>query len=79
MRVKEFSNEYLEVKQGKLFCLACREELSQKHNKKSGNKHKNCKEALVKREARERLTLNSTIRLSTNSFHVGKSLQSQSC
>ena len=57
--VKEFLNECLTVRQGKLFCCACREELSLKKSTVknhifSGNKHKNSKELLAKREARER-------------------------
>ena len=57
--MKEFPNECLEVRHCKLFCFACREELSLKKSTAinhiySGNKHKNSKEALARREARER-------------------------
>lgn len=48
-RVKEFPNECLTVRQGKLFCFACCEELSLKKSTVknhifSRNKHKNSKE-----------------------------------
>ena len=56
-RIKEFPNEYLEVRHDKLFCLACRKELSLKkstiNNHVYSNTHKNSKEALVRKEARE--------------------------
>ena len=58
-RVKEFPGECLEVKNGKLFCFACCEELSlKKSTVKShlfaGNKHKASKNSLARKEARER-------------------------
>ena len=57
-RVKEFPNEYLIVRNGKLFYSACREEISLKKSAitnhiSSGEKHKKAKEALEKRQARE--------------------------
>lgn len=57
-RVREFPNEELTQSAGKLFCNACREELSLKlsvvklHIRSS--KHRAGKEALAKKEARER-------------------------
>ena len=58
-RVKQFPGECLEVKHGKLFCVACREELSLKkstvqNHLYSGNKHQDAKDRLAKKEARER-------------------------
>jgi hypothetical protein len=57
-RVREFPNESLAVSCGKLFCLACREDLSLKlsvitNHIKSG-KHSQGKEKLNVKEARER-------------------------
>ena len=57
-RVKEFPNEYLIVRNGNLFCSACREEIAPKKSTianhiSSGEKHKKAKEALEKRQARE--------------------------
>lgn len=58
-RLKQFPGEFLEVRRGKLFCVACREELSLKKSTVkthiySGNKHKDAKDRLAKKEARER-------------------------
>ena len=58
-RAKEFPGECLEVRQGKLFCAACREELSLKKSTvknhiSSGNKHSDAKARLARKEARER-------------------------
>ena len=58
-RLKQFPGEFLEVRHGKLFCVACREELSLKKSTVkthiySGNKHKDAKDRLAKKEARER-------------------------
>ena len=58
-RVKEFPGECLEVRLGKLFCVACREELllkksTIKNHIYSGNKHSDAKARLAKKEARER-------------------------
>ena len=58
-RVKQFPGECLEAQHGKLFCAACREELSLKKSTVkshiySGNKHKDAKDRLAKKEARER-------------------------
>ena len=58
-RVKQFPGECLEAKHGKLFCVACREELSLKKSTVknhiySGNKHQDAKDRLAKKEARER-------------------------
>ena len=57
-REKEFPNEYLIVRNSKLFCSACREELVLKKSTitnhiTSGEKHKKAKEALEKKQARE--------------------------
>ena len=57
-RVKEFPNEYLIVRNNKLFCSACREEIALKKSTitnhiSSGEKHKKAKEASEKRQARE--------------------------
>lgn len=53
-RVKEFDNEHLKVSAGKLFCSACREELSSKKsivkNHVSSVKHSTGKERLQKSE-----------------------------
>lgn len=57
-RVKEFPKEHFTQSAGKLFCNACREEVSLKRSiiikHIDSNKHKLGKEALSKREARER-------------------------
>ena len=57
-RVKDFPNECLAVRNGKLFCCACREELALKKSTvkshiSSGDKHKLAKEKLARKEARE--------------------------
>ena len=57
--VKQFPGECLEAQHDKLFCAACREELSLKKSTVkshiySGNKHKDAKDRLAKKEARER-------------------------
>ena len=57
--VKEFTGEYLDIRNEKLFCVACREELSVKKSTiknylYSGRKHKDTKLKLAKKEARER-------------------------
>ena len=58
-RVKDFPNECLDVRDGKLFCVACRDVLSLKKSTvknhiSSGDKHKSAKEKLARKEARER-------------------------
>ena len=53
-RIKDFPNEYLAVRNGKLFCTDCREELTVKNHISSGDKHRKAKERLAKKEARER-------------------------
>ena len=58
VRVKEFTGEYLDVRNGKLFCVACQEELSVKKSTIKnllyyGRKHKNARLKLAKKEARE--------------------------
>ena len=57
-RIRDFPNECLEIKNNKLFCVACREVLSLKKstvkNHITGDKHKNAKEKLSKKTARER-------------------------
>ena len=58
-RIKDFPNEYLAMRNGKLFCTACREELALKkstvkNHMSSGDKHRKAKERLAKKEARER-------------------------
>ena len=57
-RVKEFPSECLSVSANKLFCVACREEVSLKltiiRNHIASSKHKNGKERLNVRDARER-------------------------
>lgn len=58
-RIQEFPGEFLEVRKGKLFCVACREEVSLKKSTVknhifSGNKHKISKQRLAEKEARER-------------------------
>ena len=57
-RVKEFPNEYLIVRNSKLFCSACREEIALKKSTItnhiiSGGRHKKATEALGKGQARE--------------------------
>lgn len=57
-RVKAFPNESLTVSAGKLFCTACREEVSLKQSiikhHIAASKHVRGKQALAKKEARER-------------------------
>ena len=57
-RVREFSDEGLTVSNGKLFCIACREELSLKKNVIANHvlsaKHKTGKAKLGSKEAKER-------------------------
>ena len=57
-RVREYPNESLTVSCGKLFCLACREDLSLKlsviSNHIKSRKHSQGKEKLKVKEARER-------------------------
>ena len=57
-RVREFSGEHLTVSSGKLFCNACREEVSLKSssvkNHTRSAKHKEGKARLSKRDAREK-------------------------
>ena len=57
-RVKKYPNDSLSVSHGKLFCIACREELSLKSsslvNHLKSQKHKDGKERLKRKEARER-------------------------
>ena len=53
--MKEFPGECLEVRLGKQFCVACREELSLnkstiKNHIYSGNKHSDAKARLAKKE-----------------------------
>ena len=56
-RVKEFSNQSLTVSNKKLFCLACREELSLKRSVLRGHlqssKHKSGEERLVGKKKRD--------------------------
>ena len=57
-RIKEFPNESLIVRNEKLFCSACREEIALKKSTitnhiSTGEKHKRAKETLEKRQARE--------------------------
>lgn len=61
-RVKQFPGECLEVKHGKLFCVACREELSLKkstvkNHLYSGNKHQDAKDRLAKRKPESVISL----------------------
>ena len=58
-RVKEFTGEHIDVRNGKMFCVACREELSVKkstikNHHYYGRKHKDARLKLAKKEARER-------------------------
>lgn len=58
-QVKQFPNECVVVRTGKLFCDACREEVALKKSTirshlYSGGKHKASKERLSRKEARER-------------------------
>ena len=57
-RVRKYPNESLSVSHGKLFCTACREELSLKSssltNHLKSQKHKEGRERLKRKEARER-------------------------
>ena len=56
-RVKEFPNNYLIIRNGKLFCSACREEIALKKatitHISSGEKHKKAKKAVEKTQAGE--------------------------
>ena len=58
-RLKDFPNKCLSVRNGKLFCVACREVIALKKStiKKhisSGDKHRSAKQKLASKEARER-------------------------
>ena len=58
-RVKKFPGEYLAVKNGKLFCTACREELALKKSTikthiDSGTKHQTSKRKLEAKKDKER-------------------------
>ena len=57
-RLRKYPNEYLNVSHGKLFCIACREELSLKSssltNHLKSQKHKEGKERLKRKKVRER-------------------------
>ena len=52
---QDFPNECSDVRNSKLFCIACREELALKKStvKNSGDKHKKAKERLTRKEARK--------------------------
>ena len=55
--IKDFPNKCLDVRNGKLFCIACREELALKKSTVKNHrwqKHKKTKERLTRKEARER-------------------------
>ena len=74
-RVKEFPGEFLQVRRGKLFCSACREEISLKksiikNHTYSGNKHNNSKKKLAEREARERDIANYLKRIRTSCWII---------
>ena len=60
-RVREFPNENPRVSAGKLFCTACREEISLKRsiiaNHVASAKHKQSKVKLSKKESREKMLL----------------------
>jgi hypothetical protein len=55
-RVKEFTGEYLPVRNGKLFCTACREELALtiKTHITTGDKHQRAKKRLESKESVDR-------------------------
>ena len=59
IRVKEFPGKCLRVRIGKLFCVACREELALKkgtikNHIEGGNKYLKAKEKLAQKDAKER-------------------------
>ena len=77
-RAKEFSSEYISVSAGKLFCRACREELSlkksstQKHV--TSSKHTAGKEKLVKKEKRDMDIVEALQKYDTNAHPSGETL-----
>lgn len=76
--VKENPSECFEVRHGKLFCVACREEISLKKSMVRnyiycGNKHKDAKDKLAKKEAREHIT-NSLVAVDKSEQPAGTSV-----
>ena len=77
-RVKEFPNEQLSVSKGRLFCKACREELSLKSsslmNHLKSQKHKDGKKRLDKKEASERDIVKELAVYNENTHMVGETI-----
>ena len=77
-RVKQFPNEHFNVSSGKLFCLACREELSTKksilelHIKAA--KHVKGKEALISKQTSELSIVEALKRYDKSAHPVGETL-----
>ena len=71
-RVKEFPTEPLTVSHGQLFCSACREQLSLKRSILKSHvesvKHRNAKERLARKDARE-LDIASSLRKYNEQVH----------
>ena len=77
-RVKKFRNEQLSVSAGRLFCKACREELSLKSsslmNHLKSQKHKDGKKRLDKKEAGERDIVKELAVYNENTHMVGETI-----
>ena len=81
-RVRKYPNDCLSVSNGKLFCSACREELSLKSssltNHLNSQKHKEGKEQLKRKEARERDIANKLTGYNKDTHMVGESIAESS-
>ena len=77
-QVKKFPNEQLSVSAGRLFCKACREELSLKSsspmNHLKSQKHKDGKKRLDKKEASERDIVKELAVYNENTHMVGETI-----
>ena len=77
-RVKKFPDEQLSVSAGKLFCKACREELSLKSSSLSNHlksqKHKDGKRRLQKKEATEQDIAKKLVSYNKETHAVGETL-----
>ena len=77
--LKQFPNEYLVVRVGKVFCEACHEELALKKSTTkthlySGEKHPSAKQKLAREEARERDITQSLIAHNKEAEPAGQTL-----
>ncbi len=77
-RVSEFPQDCLTVSSSKLFCVACREELSLRKgviaNHVASTKHKNGKERLTLKEAKERDIAKALVESDKDCHPVGETL-----